>query len=680
MDKCYKLLNINLNLPKNKINDKTNKLFDLFILEENLSCYQSTANIFDYLMINIPTKKPNDNHLNSIYFFIITLKLFTSRKKINLTKSELEKDDVFITDFQKILLNEISEDSTNYSFLLKIIFSFYLNRYFLSNLKSFKKKSPNLISYLNKIHSKQFNLFNVYLADYYNNKVSTKPNEKGINKLKFIYFNLTIDYYYEQIGNFNSTSLAYVEFLTNFKQIYKFIFENLCFICSSSQESNYIDSKEEKEKVFKKLLEILYSIKNYKFNLHHSQTCPKQKHNSFTCKQYARQKFKSSIQIHHSITCISVADTNDSLAGQCLFKKINFKLLAELMKQSVNHENKVILFNLLYNFGLCTCIDLESLLDIMDLNGIKIEDLDFLNNIFTDYLIHLSGLNNENNQLCLDTDDPSSLKKHLQYSALYLKCEEILLKFNEKSYLLMNMLKNTIYKLDKYTFINQFNLMIIIIKLNESCLKRFNSIAEENASNIGTFKAICIYFNQFLSRFNFYFTNVPSNHLNFNFNYFIEIFVQNSLNIYSQIEKLCVKYEIDCTKFIEPLSICSNLLIIHEYMNFKFKTSQNNQLVLTKSLVSSISCIFPTLSDQQHKIFDFDLDFYQSSIQILLNSYWKCKIFRLYLNGFTNFDSELINCANDYLKSTEKKDISFSFLEILFDFILTYYYFNLKVG
>ena len=679
MDKCYKLLKFNQNIIKNKTNvvDKTNNLFDLFVLEENLCCYQS--NIFDYLMINIPTKKPNnnDNQLNSLYIFIITLKLFTSRKKINLTKYEFEKDDELLTSIHKILLNEMSEDTTNYSFLLKVIFSHYLNKYFLSNLKTSKKKFPNLICFLNNIYSKQFNLFNLYLVDNYSNKAST--TEKGINKLKFIHFNLTIAYFYEQIDYFTSTSLAYVEFLTTLKQIYKFILENLNFICSQ-QTNDFIDSKEEKERVYKNLLEILYSIKKYKYNLHHSQTCPKQKHNSFVCKQFDRQQHKSTIQIHHSITCLA-ANASNNLVQKCLFKKINFKLLAEFMKQkNANHENKVILFNLLYNFGLCTCIDLESLLDLMDLNGIEIDDLDSLNNTFNDYLIYLSGLNIEHKQLCLDTEDASSLKKHLQNSVLYLKCEEILLKLNGKSYLLMNMLKNTIYKLDKYTSNKQFNLIVIIIKLSESCLNRLNSVNDENTklnANIGMFKAICIYLNQFLSRFNFYFTNVTS-HVNLNFNYFIDIFVHNSLNIYSQTEKLCLKYEIDCTKFIEPLSICSNLLIIHEHMNLKFKISQNNQLVLTKSLVCSLSCIFPSLSEQ-HKKCEFCLDFYQSSIQLLLNSYWKCKIFRLYLNGFSNFDSELISCASSYLKSTDKKDVSFSYLEVLFDFILTYYYFNLKV-
>ena len=700
MDNCCKLLKFNNSRIKEtrmvtEANSQLNKLLKLCVFDEDVSSNQPSANIFDYLMINVPSKKPKNNEnllLNLLYIFIITLKLFSSRRKINLTKLEFEQDEELISDFHKTIFNqnnlEVDEHIKNYSDLLKIIFSCYVSKYFLLNLKLFKHKSPHLIGLLNNNYIKQFNLFNLYLVGNNNTKTS------GLKvKLKLIYFNLTINYFHELIDHFNSTTSAYVQFLSLLKQTYKFIFENLDFICFPV--TKYCsDLKEEKQKFYKKLLEILISIRTFKYNLHHVQTCPKHKHTSLTCKQFDRQQQqKSSIQIHNSITCIATtSDDNSGMAHKCLFKKINFKLLIEFMKKNSSYENKKVTLNLLHNFGLCTCVELESVLDLIDLNGILIEDLEGLNRIFNDYFIHLSGLNVENKPiLTFDADDVNGLTKHLQKSTLYFKCEEILLKFNDKSYLLMNLLKNTIYKLDKFTFNKQSNLILIIVKLSEVCLDKLCSLdavnddVSVNSSCIGIFKTICIYLNQFLSRFNFYFTNVI-NHVNLNLTYFIELFVQKSLNIYSQIEKLCFKYEIDFKSFIEPISICSNFLIIHEYMNFKFKTSQNSQLILTKSFIVHLSCVFPSLGEHNLTMVseqakeDFRLDFHHAIVQILLNSYWKCKIFRLYLNGFTNFATDVLTYVNIYLKSTEKKEVSLTFLETLFDFILTYYYFNSQVS
>ena len=135
------------------------------------------------------------------------------------------------------------------------------------------------------------------------------------------------------------------------------------------------------------------------------------------------------------------------------------------------------------------------------------------------------------------------------------------------------MLKNTVFKLDKYTFNKQFNLIVVITKLIEDCLSRLS-----NNNDLKMFKNICVYLNQFLLRLNCYFLGL-SNDMKQNFNYLVEFFVLNGLGIYLKLDKICLKYEIDYEKFIEPISICSNLLLMHEYTNFKFKNSQNNQLV-----------------------------------------------------------------------------------------------------
>ena len=132
------------------------------------------------------------------------------------------------------------------------------------------------------------------------------------------------------------------------------------------------------------------------------------------------------------------------------------------------------------------------------------------------------------------------------------------------------------------------------------------------------------------------------------------------------------------------MSICSNFLILHEYMNIRLKNTQNNQLVLTKSLVNYLSLIFTSLGEVPEQVemknSDFFFYFNEATVQILLNSYWKCKIFRLYLNGLSDFDVNLINSTKNYLNRTPKNHISFSFLETLFDLMLIYYYFNSKVS
>lgn len=130
-------------------------------------------------------------------------------------------------------------------------------------------------------------------------------------------------------------------------------FENLLNLLNTTGEFliNNLVSGYNNDIYWKKLTDVLVEMRSFKNSYEHSQTCLRSKHATTpACRQHLLELDSK----HNDLT-------NDSSSGKCIFAKLNLTIMTTLSQADTRTRQDWI--KLLSKFGLCTCLDLDTLLN-----------------------------------------------------------------------------------------------------------------------------------------------------------------------------------------------------------------------------------------------------------------------------------------------------------------------------
>ena len=221
--------------------------------------------------------------------------------------------------------------------------------------------------------------------------------------------------------------------------------------------------------LYTKVIDIIVEIKSFKNYQEHSQICLRGKHSHLTCKT-------SLIEIntkHNDVT---------NLSGHCLFSKIIKLLFHGYHEFNINHMhnkmNKIKFIDIINKFGVCTCVDLNELLDMFRLKETYVYSDDLCTS-FCDYIYITCTTNDDTHRVPtsptgLELKKPSRINSQRRSTFFPLLVEESLI-----SQSVINFKNNDVFKLC-FTIIRSRNeKSLLLCRYLSSSLVKFNKFLPE---------------------------------------------------------------------------------------------------------------------------------------------------------------------------------------------------------
>lgn len=461
--------------------------------------------------------------------------------------------------------------------------------------------------------------------------------------------------------------------------------------------------------------QLLIELRHFKNSLEHNQTCLRLKHSTQVCKQ----NIADIASRHNDISLVE---------NECFFARINkslFRILVNLSASDQKRSKRVL--NLIEKLGICTCIELEKLVELQNINSSGVYYYDEqLSSIILDYLYLTLRNSKSNSGLNLPTETkrksiffpllideslvPKENKQETYNADLFKKFHEIISQLNEKSLLVCKYLTSSLKNYAKYLEPNdticgqclQYKWMICeIFYLYKDILKLIlDDQNKEFGCKIRIFEIICKYLIDFLvltSSSNYLLDSettslnspttpnsakepkqsagVRSSVSHFNINNSNEM-----TNSQHEFEKSINKKFLDflsknSIKIYENISELCALFELSPYLSILICS----QLILFKNELSDLSlfltneqylskCLIDTIDRSNQLLANYSI------INILLELYIKCARFRNALNECQHFHLNLLNCLNVAfgLKMDEHDQIDAQRIENLSDQALKY--------
>ena len=476
---------------------QTNHIFDDAENESSIdNLPSSSGTLFHFYIICLTLyMRYNDGTNNSI----LAVKLAENKRSILYELCEIVFD---ITDAKE------ENESAEHKSKLKLIYLKFLNKLFNLNYKNLNKQNSsnatnsskassitNLQSGLNKLalanikmpsnhlFAEQFDLISGSLADNEANlkyflKTSINYMHNYATSSNFIHSSSAA----QLKSNYTTSPFAFDALLSLIDQTNLFIFENI-FLLESD------DAFDSDGSHWRKLIDILAEIKNYKNNYDHIQSCLRSKHTTQSCKANINEIGSR----HNDIT-------NINGSNNCLFAKL-IKNLFGILLDSASFDKQFSIINenldepktntslklnrlvdLMSKLGVCTCIPLDELIDMQRYEATKSSKLQIQNNIridnyyfspmiFSIVFEYLFAICSNSSSSSVAKSEKKSVFSNLLVDEalikpkksltggfegseasgeLFAKFYDIISKFDEKSVLLCKYLSRTLRKYSKY--------------------------------------------------------------------------------------------------------------------------------------------------------------------------------------------------------------------------------------
>jgi hypothetical protein len=514
---------------------------------------------------------------------------------------------------------------------LKLVYLRMLHKYLINHLTV--KQDQKLLVNINKLFKTQIEFFIGLdvVSQSYRPEILTLIVDY-VHKFQANYFSINEDLNLYFLLNMNLMQ----------ETIYKYCIHNLDFLVG-------FDST-----CFTRFSDIMAKIKLNKNYIEHMQTCLRTRHQACKLTNDALTSNK-----HNGITTTST----------CLLKSILFELILS-MRVTHNDDKLLLLAN---QIGICTCCDLYELVDFVDSNRI---DVDLISHMLYDFLMYTTNFYTFNLNQTNDYED-----------TLVAKIIKVICEYNRKSLVIVRMLTNTIYKLNKLTYAKHINLIKIVFRVADLCLGTMSCANDDDRLGVKrlVYECLCKYTNQFLTVFNSSQLSIGRGgdvgpigqqqaRVNLN-NYLLSFYNENLMKLFNtQIDLNRTDTFKSPENHMQIISICSQLILYQEifYVNLNsVKVNQTHLCALFVEFVrdTSLSTLCAPIG--------FNVYGNERFLQILLDLYWRCSMMRHYFNDMDDdFDANLLAIFQGSFKPNE----NFNVLELIADILLTHYCYNRKVS